>query len=250
MNFDKNLIAGLNNLPIKKMAGKEKFVATAAFLCKGSLDIKIKASNVKANWKKSIFKIKYNPIFYIRAIAEEWVNPINGSGQFTINKDGYKHILSLAGEISTKELRKTGSLIIFNKKSTNTFDVYLKNVLSSAKRNILIVDSYIDGSLFDDIFTEIPRDIPTKLIYGNIKSKNINKLNQRVKRYSKEWPKFALKKYKGIHDRFIIIDSLGYILGPSIKDAADRSHAILVILNTKETALLTEFFNELWKTSK
>jgi len=46
------------------------------------------------------------------------------------------------------------------------------------------------------------------------------------------------------------VDDTGYVLGPSIKDAASNSPALVVELDAKENHLLQAFFDELWKKGK
>jgi hypothetical protein len=48
----------------------------------------------------------------------------------------------------------------------------------------------------------------------------------------------------------MVIDNAGYVLGPSIKDAASNSPAVVVELDPNEKRLLKNFFNELWQKGK
>jgi len=59
-----------------------------------------------------------------------------------------------------------------------------------------------------------------------------------------------VKRYKHLHDRFFVVDDLGYVLGPSIKDAASNSPALVVELAAGEKKLLQSFFNEIWDKAK
>jgi hypothetical protein len=62
--------------------------------------------------------------------------------------------------------------------------------------------------------------------------------------------KFAHRRYKHLHDRFIVVDDLAFILGPSIKDAATNSPALVIALGSKEKNSLQTFFGELWSKAK
>jgi hypothetical protein len=48
----------------------------------------------------------------------------------------------------------------------------------------------------------------------------------------------------------MVVDNAGYVLGPSIKDAASNSPAVVVELDSNEKRLLKNFFNELWQKGK
>jgi hypothetical protein len=48
----------------------------------------------------------------------------------------------------------------------------------------------------------------------------------------------------------MIVDDVGYVLGPSIKDAASNSPALVIVLAQKEKTLLQSFFNDLWTAAK
>jgi len=233
---------------LKEMNNEEKFVAVAAFVCKGASSV-IKISDIykKGIWSKETLGIKFNYKYYYKATEKGWVEPVK-NGSFVITSEGYNHLSNLLGEINSKEVRKTGKLIIFNVKATNTFDMYLKKIFSDAKQRILIADSYISDVLFDDVLRKIPKNIPVKLVYGKIE--NQSSFGRKYNRYKKEWNKFNIKENILIHDRFLIVDNTGYFLGPSIKDAADKSPCALVALDHSETKLLSDFFKELWKGAK
>jgi len=48
----------------------------------------------------------------------------------------------------------------------------------------------------------------------------------------------------------MVVDETGSLLGPSIKDAASDSPAVVVILGTKKKGALQAFFSELWSKAK
>lgn len=153
---------------------------------------------------------------------------------------------TLNKEVSTGGLKQSGGLIVVNRKATHTFDKLLRRVLAEAKTQVLIADSWVDGTIFDNALDVIPKTVPTKLVYAQAR----DSFEQRAKRFSTEYQKFAVKRYKHLHDRFVIVDDAGYVLGPSIKDAASNSPALVVELDAKETRLLQSFFEELWKKAK
>lgn len=250
MNFEQNLKAFLKAFPLAEMSGQQKFLAVAALKCKGKKGIEVLTSEIKKLWRKTLLQIKYNPAFYDRAQQEGWVDPIPGKkGVFTVTQGGLDHLTALPtleDELSAGELKKSGKLIVVNRKATHTFDKYLRRILAEAKAQVLIADSWVDGTVFDSVLDVIPKTVLVKLIYAQSR----DNFDQRAKRFSTEFQKFSARRYKHLHDRFIVVDDAGYVLGPSIKDAASNSPALVIELDIKEKKLLQSFFNELWDKAK
>ncbi len=108
---------------------------------------------------------------------------------------------------------------------------------------MLVSDSYVDGSIFDTVLEVIPKTTTIKLL----SKRRSGNFNARAKRFRKQYQGFATRKYKDLHDRFLVIDDTGYVMGPSLKDAASNSPALLVTLIGKEKRRLQSFFDELWE---
>jgi hypothetical protein len=246
MDYTKNLKAFLRKLPLTKMSGHQKFVAVAAIQCKGDLAVEVVAPDIRKQWRKSLLGIKYNPAFYDRAQLAGWVDPTSGKGKFQLTQAGLDNLEALVPDLAAGDLKKSGALIIVNRKATHTFDKFLRNIFAESKNQVLIADSWVDETIFDNVLDRIPKSNVIKLIYANPRGK----FDARVKRFSQEYSKFSSKKYKHLHDRFIIVDDAAYVLGPSIKDAASNSPAVIVVLAAKEKNLLQTFFSELWAKAK
>lgn len=243
-----NIKAELNKLPLKKMNGQQKFVAVAYVIYLDNKKTPLDTSLIKKNWIKSILKNKYNDGYYDRAQKDDLVDPdSNKKGCFIISDEGIKFMESFNEGADGKQIRKTGKLIIVNKDGAYSFDKFLRDRLSKAKNNVLIVDPYFEEVLFDRILGTIDKNIVIKIIHSNGKST----VKDNAKRFSCEYKKFQHKINTNIHDRFLIIDdNNGFILGPSIKDAADKNPALIVALDQTETHFLKTFFDDLWKSSK
>jgi hypothetical protein len=248
MDFTQNPKAFLKDLPLTKMSGRQKFLAVAAITCRGKAGVEVSTKDVDSQWKKSLLQVLYNPALYDRAQREGWVDP-SGKGRFSVTQKGLDHLSALAspdGDFSAGELKQSGALIIVNRKGAHSFDKYLRKILAESKNQVLIADSYVDGTIFDSVLDVIPKTTILRIIYTH-KSGNFD---QRATRFSKEYQKFATRKYKWLHDRFMLIDGTGYILGPSIKDAASKYPALVTVLGPKETRSLQSFFNDLWSKAK
>jgi hypothetical protein len=250
MDFNRNLKAFLSDLPLAGMTGQEKFLALAAVSCKGHAKVEISTKDIERQWRKSLLRAKYNPSLYDRAQREGWVDPASGKkGVFLVTQSGLDYLAALPtieSELSAGELKQSGGLVIVNRKATHTFDKYLRRILTDAKTQISIADSWVDETVFDNVLDTSPKSIPIKLIYAQARGS----FDQRAKRFSIEYQKFITRRHKPLHDRFIVADDRGYVLGPSIKDAASNSPALVVELGPRETRLLQSFFDELWRKSK
>lgn len=251
MDFTETISSFLSSLPLKKMSGQEKFLAVATHLCVGEVNKEIAVAEVVKKWSKVVLKTKYNASAYNRATGQSWLKPINGKkGVFAVTAKGIKHIEDLFSPQSTSAVIAENSLCIFEKKSTHSFDKFLRTTLSGATTKVAIADSYIDETVFDTVLDSIPKTVPVQLVYSHIPSANQAVFDTRQRRFATEYPKYAIKKYKDLHDRFLIVDNRAYIIGPSIKDAASNSPALLVALSTKDSADLDKFFHRLWVNAK
>ena len=250
MNYGVNLKAFLKNLPRASMTGHQKFLAVATLQTLGKAQVEVATKAIREQWGKSLLGVRYNPVFYDRAQQEGWVNPVSGKkGAFVITQAGIEHLEALPSldrEMSAGDLKQAGGLVIVNRRATHTFDKFLRRILAEAKTQVLIADSWVDDTIFDNVLDVIPKSLPVKLLYAQARGS----FDQRAKRFSIEYPRFVSRRYKALHDRFMTVDDRGYVLGPSIKDAASNSPALVVELDAKENQLLRTFFDELWKKSK
>lgn len=100
------------------------------------------------------------------------------------------------------------------------FDAYFitSKIIRSAKRNIVLIDSYIDESTLIHL---TKKNINVKVL---ILSKNINnQILLDVKKVNEQYPEFEIKKYNFSHDRFLIIDNKNdYHIGASLKDLGKK----------------------------
>jgi hypothetical protein len=247
MDFNINLKAFLKQLPLKTMSGHQKFLAVAALQCKADVKAEITTKDIQHNWRRSLLKAKYNPSFYDRAQSAGWVDPLpNQKGKFRVTQSGLDNLSAMAPDLASGELTKSGSLIIVNRKATHTFDKFLRQVFAGSKNLVLIADSYVDETIFDNVLDRIPQTCLIKLMYAHSQGT----FDARVARFSQQYQKFYTRRYKQLHDRFMIVDDEAYILGPSIKDAASNSPALVIQLGTKEKGTLQAFFTDLWSKAK
>ena len=114
----------------------------------------------------------------------------------------------------------------------NIFEAYsyIKKLLLSAKKEIIIIDGYIDITVLDMLNEiNIPITIYT-LPSASISKQDINKfqINHIL----------TIKRNNIIHDRFLIIDDDIYSIGSSIKDVGKKRFVMTKIISISKQELL------------
>lgn len=231
----------MKGLPLKDLNGHQMFLAIAAHCSGGDTSREVSVSDLRYLWPKSLLGMNYNSVFYNRAQEKGWVDPVR-QGVFVINDDGMRYLSDISNFEPSVESSHSGNLHIFEKKSTHSFDKFLRGVFTNAKSKVLVADSWVDETIFDNVLDSIPKAHEIRLIYGQKRGT----FDSRVIRFKKEYSKFVVKNYGDLHDRFLVVDDVGYILGPSIKDAASNSPALVVTLSKKDSFALANFFQTLW----
>lgn len=102
------------------------------------------------------------------------------------------------------------------------FDAYnlMCDLIRSAKQRIVMVDNYIDDSVFTQLNKRKAGVTATIFTY------EINKaLKQDLKRYNAQYAPINIRTYKTAHDRFLIIDDNVYHVGASFKDLGKKLFA-------------------------
>ena len=117
------------------------------------------------------------------------------------------------------------------------YDAYLLliDILSKAKKEIIIIDNYAGKKLFDII-----RNINVKV---KIYTENIDNISK--EKYEKQYSNIEIINTNIFHDRFIIIDNkMLYHSGASFKDLGKKCFAITKIVDNN---ILKELLNKLKK---
>ena len=99
------------------------------------------------------------------------------------------------------------------------FDAYtlVCDLIRSARNRIIIVDNYIDDSVFrqlDKRATGVPATIFTPSISRT--------LRQDLERHNAQYAPIEVKTFRRAHDRFLIIDDTVYHVGASFKDLGKK----------------------------
>jgi hypothetical protein len=96
--------------------------------------------------------------------------------------------------------------------------IFISDLIKSAKENIIIIDSYVD----DSVFTLLSKR--EENVEVTIYTKNITKaIKLDLNKYNAQYPNIELKKFDSSHDRFLILDNKEiYHIGASLKDLGKK----------------------------
>lgn len=124
------------------------------------------------------------------------------------------------------------------------FDAYntIKSILGSAKREILIVDNYIDSSLFLTL-DELNPSVTIKLITSKLNGD----IPVALEKYKAQHRNFDWCKVKDFHDRYLFVDNQCYLLGSSIKDFANKATTLSEIKEKYVIKLIREYAMDKFK---
>jgi phage regulator Rha-like protein len=103
------------------------------------------------------------------------------------------------------------------------FDAYAKfeNFIAQAKKEIVLIDSYVDLSVLERLVTK--KEGVAVTVYTSSKAK-LKELD--VKKFNEQYPQLDLKYTEKMHDRFMIIDGkILYHIGASLKDLGKKCFA-------------------------
>ncbi|MGY5849196.1 ORF6N domain-containing protein [Salegentibacter sp. F14] len=118
------------------------------------------------------------------------------------------------------------------------FDAYelTSKIIRSAKKNIVLIDNYIDESTLTHLSKK------TKTVRVLLLTKTISKqLKLDVKKANQQYGNFELKTFSKSHDRFLIIDNTEvYHLGASLKDLGKKWFAFSKLEKNSITNILKE----------
>src|SRR5574344_157176 len=131
----------------------------------------------------------------------------------------HENIRLLQESFSKLESKQHLSSIFFEGQIFDAY-IFLLDLLSKAKEEIIIIDNYAEKELF-----RIIKDIKVKVI---IISKDIEP--ELIKKYQRQYTNLELRINNSFHDRFIIIDrKVLYHSGASFKDLGKKCFAINLI---------------------
>lgn len=128
----------------------------------------------------------------------------------------------------------------------NVYDFFkaLNKVIASAEKSLLIVDPYLDNTVFDHYLTSRQQNVDVKLLVNN----KASDLLPAVQKYIEQFGDILqIKKSKSLHDRVIFVDGYTcWLIGQSVKDAAKAKPTYLVQLPPDVVTAKLANYEDIW----
>ncbi len=95
---------------------------------------------------------------------------------------------------------------------------FVSDLVRSAERSIILIDNYIDDSVFS-LFAKRAESVEVTILTRNIPKE----LKTDIQKFHQQYPRIAVRKLDTVHDRFLIIDEIDlYHFGASLKDLGKK----------------------------
>lgn len=135
--------------------------------------------------------------------------------------------------------------VLIKKNQPYTAYKKVKEIFSTGKKNIQIIDPYIDDTLFT-----LLNELNNKIIINVITDKFQGDSKLLYEKFKKERGNIEIQTSKDNHDRYVIIDQKSvYLFGSSINSLGNKSTTIVPIDNESVKKSIIKYFEESWKES-
>lgn len=154
-----------------------------------------------------------------------------------INRNLYEKVINIENKMDKKFIEQDNKFdLIFDQLQMEEnikqriffegqiYDAYsiIIDIIKRAKQKILIIDNYIDDSIFK-MLTKKKNNVEVIILTSN--KSNIQNID--IQKFNKEYPILKVAKTNKFHDRFIVIDNKEmYHIGASIKDLGKKCFGI------------------------
>lgn len=118
----------------------------------------------------------------------------------------------------------------------------LSSLVVTARKEIFIVDAYLNEEVFDLYVSKIPDATAVHILSNKIGST----VETVARKYAKSRP-LELRSSRSIHDRLIFLDQRGWVIGQSMKDAAKEKPTYLIELNEFLLTAARGIHNRIWE---
>jgi phosphatidylserine/phosphatidylglycerophosphate/cardiolipin synthase-like enzyme len=124
----------------------------------------------------------------------------------------------------------------------------LGEVLSSAKKSLLIVDPYFDAQIFDSYLSRAPAGVAVRVLIGKA-SPDLKAAAESFK--TQYHADVEVRASNQLHDRLFFVDGdVCWVLGQSIKDAAVKNATYLAPLAPDVTASKLTLYEDVWRQAR
>jgi hypothetical protein len=135
--------------------------------------------------------------------------------------------------------------LFFPKDTQHDAYVEIRRLFQKSKNSIVVVDPFLDSSVFKVLGTISSFPLKAKLLTYNIPSDFAQEARKFIEQYTNF--KLEVRRSKEFHDRFIILDNNEcWHVGCSIKDAGNRAFMLSKIDDHENRAALITQLNNSW----
>ncbi|QWU16228.1 hypothetical protein SAMN04487895_11470 [Paenibacillus sophorae] len=126
------------------------------------------------------------------------------------------------------------------------FDAYntIMNIFTNVKKELFIVDNYIDSTLFL-MLEKVNPGARIRLLTSKLQGD----APVAIEKFRDQRGNFEWCQAKDFHDRYIFADNDGYLLGASIKDFADKATTLVTIQEKQVVKLIKSYAMDKFKTA-
>jgi hypothetical protein len=134
--------------------------------------------------------------------------------------------------------------VVFAAGEVYDFFQELNKVIGSAEKFILIIDPYLDATVFDHYLNSRKANVTVRLLL----SKNLENVKAAAEKYAQQHGNvLEIRKSNKIHDRVIFLDDyVCWIVGQSLKDAAKAKPTYLAPLAPDVVAAKLDDYESIW----
>ena len=139
------------------------------------------------------------------------------------------------GELQKNEKKEFKQKIFFDGQIYDAYSLII-DIIKRAQNKILIIDNYLDDSIFEMLQK---KNKYVEVVILTIQNNSLTKLD--VQKFNKQYPTLKIAYTNKFHDRFIIIDNNElYHCGASLKDLGKKCFAISKIEDVEYIKKLCE----------
>jgi hypothetical protein len=117
----------------------------------------------------------------------------------------------------------------------------LKDIMAKAKKDISIVDNYLNTDFFELYAAIVPPGVSFRILTDQVRGN----LETVAKKYAASHS-LELRSSQDVHDRHIFVDDRGWAVGQSIKDAAKKKPTYVVELSAGLVPTIREIYEDIW----
>jgi hypothetical protein len=212
--------------------------------------------SIKENYSHNTRKRAYRPridrkFFELAEIEKNQVTFIVASEfiqRYPDKKDELNKRLSAIGyQIKGNKLLKGSTEVsefFFPTKSEHDAYVKLREIIGKAKQKVVIVDPYLDSTIFD-LLSNIKLPLEIEMLSCKLPKDFAHELEKFRKQYKPD--SLAIRRTREFHDRFVVVDDEScYHIGASIKDAGNRVFMINQIQDSENKEALFKQICNSW----